>query len=140
MAVSIWGLLARCLLLAALAVASVACSVQWYATPYPNKPEGLVTMGLLLQWMAFLCIWFGFRTLQPLAWMLGGLVLFPVAQATVHWAAGEVDLTRDFVGWGGFQALLLLHAIVSCWLCMLAYVLYFILRRAWGLSADVIGP
>ena len=137
LSMNVLGLIARCLLLAALASASVACSVHWYATPYP-KPEGLATMGWLLQWMAFLCIWFGFRTLNPLAWMLGGLALFPLAQATVHWMAGEMGLSRDFAGWGGFQAMFWLHAIISCWLCMAAYGVYFILRRVQGLSANVI--
>ena len=105
------GLIARCLLLAALATASVACSVQWYATPYP-KPEGLATMGWLLQ--------------------------FPLAQAAVHWMAGEMGLTRDFTGWGGFQAMFWLHAIISCCLCMAAYGVYFVLRWVQGLSANVI--
>ncbi|MES2612160.1 MAG: hypothetical protein V4679_18050 [Pseudomonadota bacterium] len=96
-------------------------------------------MGFALEWLGFVFLWFAFRRHNPLAWMAGALILFPLAQALVHWVAGEMDPRVDFKGWGGLQAVFMLRFMVSCWLCMAAYAVYFIVQRLQGRSADVTG-
>lgn len=97
-------------------------------------------MGFALEWLGFVFLWFGFRRHNPLAWMAGALVLFPLAQALVHWVASEMNPSVDFKGWGGFQAVFVLRFVASCWLCMAAYAVFFIWRKIRGLGADAIGP
>lgn len=131
------ALVSRCLLLAALVAASAACSAYWYASPFP-KPAGLSAMGFLLEWLGFVFLWFAFRRWTPLLWVAGALLVFPLAQALVNWMAGEMNLAVDFRGWGGFQAVFMLRLMVSCWLCMAAYAVYFIFQRLQGRSANVV--
>lgn len=96
-------------------------------------------MGFVLEWLAFVFVWFACRRWTPLLWMAGALLVFPLAQALVHWVANEINPGVDFRGWGGFQALFMLRLMVSCCLCMAAYGLYFIVQRLRGRSADVLG-
>lgn len=133
------ALAARCLLLVALCAASAATSAYWYASPMP-KPAGLPALGFALEWLGFAFIWFALRRWNPLLWMVGALVMFPLAQALVHWFASEIDPRVDFKGWGGFQAVFVLRFMVSCGVCMAAYAAFFIVRKVQGLSANVIDP
>lgn len=70
---------------------------------------------------------------------IAALIMFPLAQALVHGAASDMNLRVDFPGWGGFHAVFVLRLMVSCWLCMVAHGLYFIVQRLRGRSADVLG-
>jgi hypothetical protein len=133
-----WPLAARCLFLVALAAASAACSAYWYALPWP-KPAGVTVIGFALEWLGFVFLWFAFRRHDPLAWMAGALVMFPLAQALVHGVASEMSNSVDLRGWGGFVVVFMLRAMVSCCLCMAAYAVFFIWRKMQGLSADVTG-
>lgn len=70
--------------------------------------------------------------------------MFPLAQALVHWVASEMDHRVDFRGWGGFQAVFMLRAMVSCCLCMAAYAVCFTVQWLWDRAqrpgASGVGP
>ncbi len=108
-----------------------------YILPDP-QPHRLLALSALVQWACLVFIWFAFSAREPLLWAVGAMLAFPAVGATVHlvaWMAGDA---RGEPGFIGFYYAFGLHLMVSAWLFLSSFSVFFVLQRMRGRSTRTI--